>query len=440
MNSKYLIKKIKRLIKDNKKYLVAYSGGLDSSALLQILFDLNKTLFKNISLRAIHVNHNLNMNSNIWVKHCYLFCKKKKINLIIKNINIIKKKNIEEEARKLRYKIFKKIILNNEILLLGHHLQDQCETFLLSLKRGSGPSGLSCMPFKKKIGNNYLIRPFLNIKKKYLTQYILKKKIKYIIDNSNYNTKFDRNFLRLKILPIINKRWPKFYISIFKSSILCANQENIIYDILKKKIFKIQNKKKALLIDYLKQIKLIKCYLIIKKWINQFNVKIPSFKKIKKIWTEIALSNINSQPKLNVKLYQINRYSKYLYLLPNICNITNINIIWENQKSLILPNNIGKLIINKNEGYILRAPQKNEKIIIKFLVKGKYNIIGKIHSLNIKKIWKELGIHPWLRNKIPLIYYDNKLISAVGVFITKYGNIFKNKKKIKIKFIKNLKI
>ncbi|WMC18955.1 MAG: tRNA lysidine(34) synthetase TilS [Enterobacteriaceae bacterium PSpicST2] len=326
------------------------------------------------------------------------------------------------------------------MLLLGHHLQDQCETFLLSLKRGSGPSGLSCMPFIKNIGKNYLIRPFLNIDKEKIKKYILKNKIKYIIDNSNYNIKFDRNFLRLKVLPIINKRWPNFYISTFKSSILCANQEFIINKIFKKKILNIQNNKRALLINYLKKINLIKCYLIIKKWINQFNVKIPTFKNIKTIWNEIALSNINSKSKIKFKMYQINKYSKYLYLLPIIYNIKNIKINWEIDKTLILPNNIGKLKINKNQGYILRAPQKNQKIIIKFLIKGIYNIIGKEHSLNIKKIWKELGILPWLRNKIPLIYYDNKLISCIGVFITKNGVIFKNKKKIKIKFINNFKI
>ncbi|WMC18934.1 MAG: hypothetical protein NW934_00470 [Enterobacteriaceae bacterium PSpicST2] len=110
MYNEYLFKKVKKFIKNKKKYLIAYSGGLDSTALLQILFEINKKIYKNISIRAIHINHNLNINSNIWVKHCYLFCKKKKIKLIIKNINIVKKNNIEERARKLRYKIFKKII------------------------------------------------------------------------------------------------------------------------------------------------------------------------------------------------------------------------------------------------------------------------------------------------------------------------------------------
>ncbi|XZR53259.1 MAG: ATP-binding protein [Enterobacteriaceae bacterium] len=90
MNNKYLIKKVIKKIKDKKKYLIAYSGGLDSSALLQILFELNKKYFKNIKLRAIHINHNLNINSNIWVKHCYLFCKKRNIKLIVKNIYIKK--------------------------------------------------------------------------------------------------------------------------------------------------------------------------------------------------------------------------------------------------------------------------------------------------------------------------------------------------------------
>ncbi|WMC20327.1 MAG: tRNA lysidine(34) synthetase TilS [Enterobacteriaceae bacterium PSpyr] len=419
MNNEYLIKKVIKNIKNKKKYLIAYSGGIDSSALLQIMYDLNKIYFKKISLRAIHINHNLNINSNIWVRHCYLFCKERNIKLIIKNIYIKKKKNIENTARNLRYKFFKKIIINNEILLLAHHLQDQCETFLLALKRGSGPKGLSCMPFKKKIGKNYLIRPFLNINKKYIQKYILIKKIKYIIDKSNYNIKFDRNYIRIKILPLIIKKWPNFYISIFKSTILCSNQEKFINNIINKKILLNQNKKKALFINYLKKKKKKKSFLIIKNWINKFNLKTPSYKIIKNIWYEIILSNKKSKPKLINKLYKIIRYSKYLYLLFN-------------NKF----NKISKLLINKIEGFILKAPNIKTKINIKFILKGKYKILGKMHLLNEKKIWKEFGIPPWLRNKIPLLYYNEKLISAIGFFITNYGKIKHGDKIINIKIHK----
>ncbi|BFI91158.1 tRNA lysidine(34) synthetase TilS [Enterobacterales bacterium endosymbiont of Anomoneura mori] len=433
MKNNYLINEVIKNIKNGKKYLIAFSGGLDSSALLHILFYLKKKYFKNIKLRAIHINHNLNINSNIWEKKCSLFCKERNIKLIIKNVNITKKSNLEENARKLRYNIFKKIILKNEILLLAHHLQDQCETFFLALKRGSGPSGLSCMPLKKK-NFFYILRPFLNINKKIIKKFVYENKIKYIEDDSNYNIKFDRNYLRLKILPLLEKRWPEFFLSISKSIFICVNQEKIIYNFFKKKIIKIQNKKKALSINYLKKISLFKCFLLIRYWLNQFNINKISLKMIKTIWYEIALSNLNAKPKIKSKIYQINRYSNYIYLLPNMYNIKNIVMNWSLNEPLILPNNIGKLIISKTDGYILQAPKKNQKVKIKFFLKGLYYIIGKKYSSNIKKIWKELGIAPWLRNRIPLLFYDDKFISAIGVFNIK--NNFLIKKKIIIKIIK----
>uniref|UniRef100_A0A2S2Q3W7 tRNA(Ile)-lysidine synthetase n=1 Tax=Sipha flava TaxID=143950 RepID=A0A2S2Q3W7_9HEMI len=145
----------------------------------------------------------------MWSKHCKEICDTNNVPIIIKKIKITKK-NIENQARKKRYQIFKKILLPSEVLLTGHNLDDQCETLLLSIKRGSGLKGLSGIAHKKKIVKNYLLRPLIKYSKKKIKKWAIRKKLKWIEDPSNYNIEYDRNFLRHKIIPKIHHRWKYF--------------------------------------------------------------------------------------------------------------------------------------------------------------------------------------------------------------------------------------
>ncbi len=137
---------IKNLINKYKNFLVGYSGGVDSTVLL---YSLNK-FKKYINIRAIHINHNILYISKKWEKKCIKFCKINKIHLIKKNIYIKNKSNLEHKLRIKRYKIYKKYIKKNEILLTAHHKNDQIETIFLSLKRGCGIKGLIGIKKKKK--------------------------------------------------------------------------------------------------------------------------------------------------------------------------------------------------------------------------------------------------------------------------------------------------
>ncbi|XAJ76678.1 tRNA lysidine(34) synthetase TilS [Buchnera aphidicola (Astegopteryx bambusae)] len=168
MKKKFLISSIIKYLNKTQKILIAYSGGLDSTVLLHQFIKLKKKILNKIKIRAIHINHNISKFSQLWENHCYKECKKNNITFISEKINKKFKKNLENSLREYRYKIIKKKLLKNEIIVTGHHLDDQCETLLLSLKRGSGPNGLSCMKKLTKFGNDkqLLIRPFINIKKK----------------------------------------------------------------------------------------------------------------------------------------------------------------------------------------------------------------------------------------------------------------------------------
>ena len=136
--------------KKYKEILVAYSGGIDSTALLYLANKFSKKHNKNI--KAIHVNHNINIKSKNWEKHCQVFCNSLNIPLIIKSINIDIKpgQSLEERAREERYKAINLASNQHTLLMTGHHIDDQVETFFYNLLRGSGTKGLSAMPILKE--------------------------------------------------------------------------------------------------------------------------------------------------------------------------------------------------------------------------------------------------------------------------------------------------
>ncbi len=302
---------INKLIKKYKKFLISFSGGIDSSVLL---YSILKNKKKN-KIRVIHINHNLSKNSKKWEKHCVNICKKYKINIIIKNILIKNKNNIENKCREKRYKICIKELLKNEILLTAHHMNDQCETILLALKRGSGLTGLCGIKKKYSINKKTIIRPLINIHKECIKKYAKKNNIKWINDESNKNNKLDRNFIRNIIIPKIINKWPHFIKCSSRSAKICFNQNNFINKIIKKKIKNIIIKKNSL--KYKEIIKLNKeeFNLIIRKWIKINNKKMISYKNLNIIWKQIFIKKYKKKFILHFKQFFISKKNNIIYLI-----------------------------------------------------------------------------------------------------------------------------
>jgi len=191
------------------KIFVAFSGGLDSTALL---FLCNRALKqrKIMNLKAIHINHNLSKNSDNWEQHCESFCKSNNIEFESFIIEVTKNRSsIESQARQERYKIFESLMDENDQILLAHHRDDVFETILLRLFRGTGVDGLSGLNEKRSLGKGEIIRPFLNLSKSDLKIYIEENNLPYVEDDTNSNNDFDRNFLRNEIIPSLERRWSK---------------------------------------------------------------------------------------------------------------------------------------------------------------------------------------------------------------------------------------
>ena len=407
----------------HQKLLIGFSGGLDSTVLLHQLAQLRFT--QSLSLRAIHIHHGLSQQADQWLEHCQRVCAELNIPFLSRNVQLLGKKGgIEAEARSLRYAIFEEILEPDEALVTAHHQDDQCETFLLALKRGSGPTGLSAMPSARRIGDNWHLRPLLHLSRRELEHYAASHQLRWIDDESNQDDHFDRNFLRLHILPRLMQRWPQFSRSVARSAELCGEQESLLDELLAADLQRCVVDDGSIDIDYLASSTEQKRNALLRRWFSYNGSMGPSRETLTRLWQEVALSRDDASPHLQIGNKLLRRYQQRLYLGRIFPALRGTNVSWPKASTpLILPNSLGTLHLTatKSEGLHLRVPTSEEAISVRFGQSSYLHLIGRQGGRSLKKIWQEKAIPVWLRENIPLIYFNEELICAPGIFITRAG-------------------
>ncbi|SFN46020.1 tRNA lysidine(34) synthetase TilS [Xenorhabdus japonica] len=438
-------------IGQHKKILVGFSGGLDSTVLLHLLVCLrtqsHQLSSKRMALRAIHIHHGLNSKADLWVEHCRQVCADWQVDFRIEKVTLNTRQNgIEAAARNARYHAFQQELQQDEVLITAQHLDDQAETFLLALKRGSGPAGLSSMPSRMPFAGTTLIRPLLNVSRAELEEYAQAQRLQWVEDDSNQDDRYDRNFLRLNIMPLLNQRWRHFPQAVSRSASLCGEQEQLLDELLKESLNALITLEGSISIPPLENSSEAKRNALLRRWLNQCGVKMPAREQLQRIWSEVALARQDAEPRFRLGQYDIRRYRQQLWLVPQYQSLTGTILEWDIQQELTLPDGLGTLSLSqendvkangvKENGIKVRMPNGNEQVTICFGVQGNISIVGRQHSRHSKKLWQELGVAPWLRERTPLLYYNEKLIAALGVFITKEGQSLSDDERISVQWKK----
>lgn len=405
-------------IKNRQSLLVAYSGGVDSTVLLHALTQLKQQQRPDLQLSAIYIHHGLSQNADSWARHCQQQCQIWQVPLIIEKVRLDPMAgNIEQQARNARYQAIYRHLKSDQMLCTAQHLDDQCETFLLALKRGSGPAGLSAMP----VESNRHLRPLLTISRQQIEAYANRHQLTWIEDESNQDDHYDRNFLRLKVLPLINQRWPQFSQMVARSASLCQQQEALINELLDNDFHQLMTTQGQLRLSPLINYSEYKRNAILRMWFRQQGVMMPSQKQLALIWQTVVEAKEDANPKFVLHNKQIRRYQNQLYLLPLYDDTEHLVINWDLTSPLVLPDNIGQLQSHYQHDSNCRLPQADEAVTVRFHAQGRLQIVNRQGSRAIKKIWQEHQIPPWMRTRTPLIYYNEQLICAVGVFVTEQG-------------------
>ena len=398
--------------------LVGFSGGLDSTVLLHRLM-LWREQEPDVQIRAIHIHHGLSSNAETWVAHCEALCKAWRIPLIVERVTLHDEGlGIEAQARKARYCAFEKALEVGEALVTAQHLDDQCETFLLALKRGSGPAGLSAMPDRTAFSGTFLLRPLLSETRASLERWALDHHLHWIEDESNQDDSYDRNFLRLRVVPQLAARWPHFAQATARSAALCAEQESLLDELLSEQLSSLTSVEGALDIVPLTLMSPVRRAALLRRWLAAHGSQMPSRDMLCRIWDEVALAREDAAPRLYLNGFEVRRFRGQLWWIQYQPSLAGEMVEWTDPSvPLRLPQGVVSLTANGP----VRPPEKGEIVTVRYKASGLLHIVGRNGGRKLKKIWQEYDIPPWQRDTTPLLFYGETLIAAAGVFVTQEG-------------------
>ena len=366
----------------NSKIWIAYSGGLDSTVLLHA----SVQVFGAPQIRALHVNHQLSSASDRWIEHCLRTAHQWDVDLNVDEVEV-SSGNLEYQARMARYAIFRQHVGQDEYLLMAHHRNDDIETLIWQLFTVRAMIGI---PERRPLGSGTILRPLLKTNKQELETYANQRELNWIDDDSNSDTSFDRNWIRHKFLPQLQKRFPQG-----KHRILDLKQATL--PLVKRQPLELPDEE--LTVED------------IRAWLLAYEVNPPT-SVVKEIQLQInARTDANPEIKVADGLF-VRRYRKKLHLVP----------VYEEFKPLTIevgrPIHLSNGVLtwkNSTEGFeegrallcTNRLHLKNDQRSIKD---------GGMHK-KLANLFQESSIPPWLRDGWPVLCGGGSVVSLVDVAI-----------------------
>lgn len=402
--------------------LIGLSGGLDSVVLLHTLAELRTQSKIKCHLRALHVNHQLQDKADAWQQHCQNICARLDVEFSSIKVSISVTSGLENAARDARYQAFEEALKPGEVLLLAHHRDDQMETLLLRLMRGSGSRGLSAMPRSRSLGKGSLLRPMLEFDRQMLQQYAEEAQLQWVEDDSNQDELFDRNYCRHKLLPVIESRWPSFRESWSKSAVLAQENECLLQELAAMDLQAAMPDSNGLIrIEKLLALSEPRRRNLLRYWLTALGMPEPGWNRLQQLSKQVLKCDANTR--FVGEDYVLHCYRNNLYALRTddfdmaaaLCNGAEG---WNPSVSaeITLVGN-GTLTADNIEGAGL-ALSKRDALQIRYRQGGEVCRLAGRPTKALKKILQEADIEPWLRRRIPLLYKDDALVCIPGVGVS----------------------
>jgi tRNA(Ile)-lysidine synthase len=396
----------------HRRWFVAFSGGLDSHVLLHAICDLRKqALLQNSpfpEVHAIHVNHQLQAVSSAWVQHCQAQCDHYDISLRTRAVRLLDDgRGIESQARQARYQIFEQELEESDVLLMAHQ-DDQAETLLLRLLRGSGLEGLAAIPATRAIGLACLVRPLLEIPKAKLIEYAQSQGLNWIDDPSNQDTHYRRNFLRHKVMPLFAEHWPAYRRSFGRAAKLQSEAAALLKSYVAADLQRLQSDDGSLGLEGVSGLQEIRQRAILREFVLAAAGIALTSAQLDTLVAQFVEAGCDRQSAfvlgsgLRLRAYRGHLHCE-LHVKPRLTLPAELS--WDSSEVLTI---IGAGSLKAGSGGAFAA--RGRLMTVRFRRGGeRCRLAGHAHSRPLKKLLQEWGIPTWQRDRLPLIYCGEEL-------------------------------
>jgi tRNA(Ile)-lysidine synthase len=402
-------------------YWVAFSGGLDSSVLLHALHACRDRLQAEIG--AVHVNHGLQKHASEWESRCRQVCETLGVRYTSLPVDATAGpgESPEAAARNARYAALRSWLPGGHCLLTAQHRDDQAETLLLQLLRGSGVHGLAAMPQLCVFANGLHLRPLLDYSRSELHAWAREIDLEWIDDPSNLDTAFDRNYLRADVMPVLRQRWPSAAASLARSADHCAEAAELIGQLAELDLQHVPGRHTGTLsIAGLNSLPVARCRNVLRHWIRAHTGNFPSALLLVHVLHDVLASRHDAEPCVRCGQQEIRRYRDTLYLLPRqaVPRLTE-EFSWSLTGPLPLPQAGGVLRVTPGTGSgICSLRVAADGVRVRWRRGGeRCRPAGRQHHHSLKKLFQEQAIPPWERDRIPLIYIGEEIAAVAGLWV-----------------------
>lgn len=399
---------------------VALSGGVDSVVLLHLLTRFSKSMQLDVS--AVHVEHGISAYSDEWSAFCQSLCDNLNLPLSIHRLKICRQpqESLEAIAREARYQIFKHI--RADYIVLAQHQDDQIETLILQLLRGAGVKGLSAMPTVRLLepGKTIrLFRPLLNITRSEILNYAKLQGLSWVTDESNLDTSYDRNFLRHRILPLLEQRSPAYRKTLFRSTKHLGEAAYLLDRLAE---IDAENTMIAgkLSLQELRKLELARAKNLLRYLLAQRLTRLPNSTKLEEILRQLSNIRSDNHFRFIVDTLEIRHHRGLIEFLPADSLPEPIApVVWQGEQHLFIESLKGTLeFTRQNNTGIDPARLSGQIITIRSRFGGeRFQPDCKRPRRNLKKILQEAALAPWIRNTLPLLFCGDQLVWVAGIGI-----------------------
>ncbi len=388
-----------------------------------------------LSLQAIHVNHGISKQSEWWKIFCEEQCKRLGIAFFSEQIDVIQdndsKQGIESRARTLRYQVFKNVCRENDLLLMGHHRDDQVETLLFRLFRGNGGKALTGIPESRELNAALILRPLLNLDKKELALWASENNLEWIEDESNEDTYFSRNFIRQDILPLIRNRWPQINDALARVGRLQSDQQQLLKEVAQEDFHNLLCKDvelarwgECLDIHALKNLSKARQKNLLRFWMDKKHIQMPPAQRLEKL---VAMLNQSTIPSFEIMSWKDDEYTvtwhgfeQQLFLLKQevLSELEETMLTWKLEEQPCHHFAQTCYCCEKVSATGHSLDKRFSELKVEFREAGlRCQPVGRDKSQLLKKLFQEYRVPPWERDAVPLFFVEEqgeKKLAAVG--------------------------
>ena len=407
----------------NAALCVAFSGGRDSTVLLHALAGLRHE--RRFSLRAVHVNHGLDGAAQGWQEHCAALAGKLAVPFSALRVAVRSHggQGLEAAARDARYDALRSQLQPGEWLLTAHHADDQLETVLLHLFRGSGVSGLAGIPSGRPFGPGRLYRPLLAVPAEALNAYganrLLPEGLSWLTDPMNTDPAYDRAFLRQEVTPVLRRRFVAVAGAAGRSAALAGEAAGLL-DELARADAQVAMAGHRLSLAALRQLSPARQCNLVRFQVRERGWAIPPERRLREGLTQLLEAAPGKQPVLRWSHHEIRRFRHHLHLLDAAVpgsNPGNPPVEWPIPESLVLGGPRGELSLRPRTGAGLSRAVVANGLQVAFRSGGeRVRADADRHHRTLKYLFQSQGIVPWMRGHLPLVYADARLAAVADLW------------------------